>query len=680
MVVVNIAVVVLVVVDDFDMNFHMQHFHLLVDLFVIFFLAPHFLSTTSLLVNDVNEFNKSQQVYSVSNKRHVNPKQPIVDLKDENSAMSNVHSIQARRTARTLSSSSNQSIQHTRINNDENYFNLFDLFSNQSTRTDNRELSETDYIGYKAYRNDSAADSTLAESDLNISDDKVVDMEEPVDSATNSYWALVLVLFPLTTIFGNSLVVLSVFREKNLRTVTNYFVVSLALADMTVAAAVMPFAVYYEVTKRWLMSKVLCDAWVAVDVMASTASILNLVAIAVDRFVVSSFIFFYFLWSIDCGTIPFLRYIAVTQPIKYARHKNSNRIYIMLAFVWLISIAIASPIVFGLNDTPDRQADQCSFNNEQFLIYSSMFSFYIPMVVMILLYYKIFKEIRARAKRSTAKLKAGKLSKKSQATTTTTTATKTAQVPNATTNASAPPNQSAPKSPKSDAAKEKVTLISAGIFNLKNNSALSSNCEAINNPTQVSVEANQASSNHIASVVALKETNLDENKALLSGLANNDADSSNNTKVLRIDLSENNSNNNSSSNFANLVATKVQSSVKTNNKLVKQAKVRSAANLLRLQSSVTSNKEKKVTQTLAIVLIVFLVCWTPFFTVHNFLKSLCKLFDIDCAFIRDELISFLTWLGYINSLLNPVIYTTFNIEFRKAFLKILSDLCNRKRY
>jgi hypothetical protein len=61
------------------------------------------------------------------------------------------------------------------------------------------------------------------------------------------YWALGLLFFPIATIFGNSLVVLSVIREKNLKTLTNYFVVSLAVADMTVAALVMPFAVYYEV-------------------------------------------------------------------------------------------------------------------------------------------------------------------------------------------------------------------------------------------------------------------------------------------------------------------------------------------------------------------------------------------------------------------------------------------------
>lgn len=61
------------------------------------------------------------------------------------------------------------------------------------------------------------------------------------------YWALILLFCPLSTIFGNILVVVSVIKEKSLRTVTNYFVVSLALADLTVATAVMPFAVYYEV-------------------------------------------------------------------------------------------------------------------------------------------------------------------------------------------------------------------------------------------------------------------------------------------------------------------------------------------------------------------------------------------------------------------------------------------------
>lgn len=59
--------------------------------------------------------------------------------------------------------------------------------------------------------------------------------------------ALLLLVFPLLTVFGNVLVCLSVLKEQNLRTLTNYFIVSLAIADIMVAILVMPFGVYVEV-------------------------------------------------------------------------------------------------------------------------------------------------------------------------------------------------------------------------------------------------------------------------------------------------------------------------------------------------------------------------------------------------------------------------------------------------
>jgi len=65
----------------------------------------------------------------------------------------------------------------------------------------------------------------------------------------DEYWTLVLLLFPLLTVFGNVLVCLSVFRERSLQTATNYFIVSLAIADIMVALLVMPLAVYVEVSR-----------------------------------------------------------------------------------------------------------------------------------------------------------------------------------------------------------------------------------------------------------------------------------------------------------------------------------------------------------------------------------------------------------------------------------------------
>lgn len=85
------------------------------------------------------------------------------------------------------------------------------------------------------------------------------------------------------------------------------------------------------------------------------------------------------------------RYIAVTQPIKYAKHKNSRRVCLTILLVWAISAAIGSPIVLGLNNTPDREADLCIFYNSDFIVYSSLSSFYIPCIIMVFLYWNIFK-------------------------------------------------------------------------------------------------------------------------------------------------------------------------------------------------------------------------------------------------------------------------------------------------
>ncbi|XP_048369446.1 D(2) dopamine receptor isoform X2 [Sphaerodactylus townsendi] len=78
----------------------------------------------------------------------------------------------------------------------------------------------------------------------------------------------------------------------------------------------------------------------------------------------------------------------------------------------------------------------------------------------------------------------------------------------------------------------------------------------------------------------------------------------------------------------------------------------------------SQQKEKKATQMLAIVLGVFIICWLPFFITH-ILNMHC-----DCN-IPPVMYNAFTWLGYVNSAVNPIIYTTFNIEFRKAFMKIL---------
>lgn len=95
------------------------------------------------------------------------------------------------------------------------------------------------------------------------------------------------------------------------------------------------------------------------------------------------------------------RFLAVTRPISYATRRNgSARIRVTLALTWIVSIMISSPIALGANYTADRLATPtaCTFYNADFIIYSSMGSFYIPCCAMLLLYWRVFRVINERVR------------------------------------------------------------------------------------------------------------------------------------------------------------------------------------------------------------------------------------------------------------------------------------------
>jgi hypothetical protein len=95
------------------------------------------------------------------------------------------------------------------------------------------------------------------------------------------------------------------------------------------------------------------------------------------------------------------------------------------------------------------------------------------------------------------------------------------------------------------------------------------------------------------------------------------------------------------------------------------------------QSSIA---HERISFSLVYCLVCFLVCWLPFFVLNNLVNAIVKLSRKSPAWlIPDVTLSLCVWLGYINSFLNPIIYTIFNLEFRKAFAKILSSSCQFTR-
>ncbi|XP_078690128.1 alpha-2 adrenergic receptor-like [Branchiostoma floridae x Branchiostoma belcheri] len=97
---------------------------------------------------------------------------------------------------------------------------------------------------------------------------------------------LVALMSPVICIIvvGNSLVIYACLTDSKLRRPHHWFLVSLAVSDLTVGLLVMPFALVNEVQGSWPFGSVWCEIHVTVDVLACTASIYNLCAIALDRY------------------------------------------------------------------------------------------------------------------------------------------------------------------------------------------------------------------------------------------------------------------------------------------------------------------------------------------------------------------------------------------------------------
>ncbi|XP_005992437.1 alpha-2Db adrenergic receptor-like [Latimeria chalumnae] len=91
------------------------------------------------------------------------------------------------------------------------------------------------------------------------------------------------------------------------------------------------------------------------------------------------------------------------------------------------------------------------------------------------------------------------------------------------------------------------------------------------------------------------------------------------------------------------------------------------------KNKVTQMREKRFTFVLAVVMGVFVLCWFPFFFTYS-LEAIC---GKKCG-IPQNLFKFFFWIGYCNSSLNPIIYTIFNRDFRKAFKNIIfrTHKCN----
>ncbi|KAI3390189.1 hypothetical protein SNEBB_006610 [Seison nebaliae] len=176
------------------------------------------------------------------------------------------------------------------------------------------------------------------------------------------------------TVFGNFLVIMAFVIDRNLRSISNYFLLSLAFADITIGLVSMPLYTLYTLLGEWPLGTIFCDIYLCLDYTMSNASVANLILISFDR------------------------YFSITRPLRYRFRRTSRRTIAYICCAWLISILIwvpaiiSWPLIFGRR-VPSRQCEiEFIYSNIIVTVLTAMIAFYIPVTVMIVLYYKIFRE------------------------------------------------------------------------------------------------------------------------------------------------------------------------------------------------------------------------------------------------------------------------------------------------
>ncbi|XP_010220982.1 PREDICTED: 5-hydroxytryptamine receptor 1A, partial [Tinamus guttatus] len=185
----------------------------------------------------------------------------------------------------------------------------------------------------------------------------------------------------LCAVSGNACVIAAIALERSLQNVANYLIGSLAVTDLMVSVLVLPMAALYQVLNKWTLGQVTCDIFISLDVLCCTSSILHLCAIALDR------------------------YWAITDPIDYVNKRTPRRAALLISLTWLIGFLISIPPMLGWRTPEDRSdPDACTISKDHgYTIYSTFGAFYIPLLLMLVLYGRIFRAARFRIRKTVKK-------------------------------------------------------------------------------------------------------------------------------------------------------------------------------------------------------------------------------------------------------------------------------------
>ncbi|KAM3869971.1 muscarinic acetylcholine receptor M2-like [Diretmus argenteus] len=440
----------------------------------------------------------------------------------------------------------------------------------------------------------------------------------------------------VVTVFGNILVMLSIKVNRNLQTVNNYFLFSLACADLIIGLCSMNLYTVYIVIGHWPLGAVVCDLWLAVDYVVSNASVMNLLIISFDR------------------------YFCVTKPLSYPVRRSTKMAGLMIAAAWVLSFILWAPailfwqfIVGGRTVPPDECYIQF-FSNAAVTFGTAIAAFYLPVAIMIALYWRISRASRSRVRRDRRK----------------TSGTSLGEGPSHS-------QDEACESQNNDCIvtgedheeggneKEKEILQQQNGSGPCKEERIDQGASTNDSSMTVSIPANQREQEGVTPA----------SPALLQGRLNGKRK----TKQTQHSSQQGGATGcgpklpciRNPTQSDPKPRTQPETSATERQSLVTRTllKVTKRSPVVKSKQKGTSSREKKVTRTIMAILVAFVATWTPY-NVMVLINSFCS------TCIPNSLWTIGYWLCYINSTINPACYALCNATFKNTFKHLL--LCQYK--
>ncbi|XP_078105862.1 opsin 4xb [Sander vitreus] len=201
-----------------------------------------------------------------------------------------------------------------------------------------------------------------------------------VDVPDHAHYIIALFVFVIGTlgITGNVLVMFAFYSNKKLRNLPNYFIMNLAVADFLLAFTQSPVFFINCLYKEWVFGEMGCKMYAFCGAFFGITSMINLLAISIDR------------------------YLVITKPLQAMHWGSKRRTTLVILIVWLYSFAWSlAPLVGWSSYIPDGLMTSCTLDymtytlaNRCYTMMLCCFVFFIPLGIIFYCYLFMFLAIR----------------------------------------------------------------------------------------------------------------------------------------------------------------------------------------------------------------------------------------------------------------------------------------------